>query len=640
MSNDKINESLIKDDFYQAVNGEWVKNATIPSDHSSTGGFMDLVDNIDKTLMNDFDALLDGSMQPSNDDMQEFKKLYDLAMDFDKREQDGAKPLKSTLQRIEDVKSFDDLNQQLADWTLSGLPLPFGFGIEADMKNAKYNALYASGASTFLPDKTYYDKQNLAGAKLMPVFRDMVQKLLTMVGYDEQQAKNIVDSAEDFDRTIAPHIKSAEENADFTKMYNPMSYNDLSSQIDKFDMDNYVTGLIGQVPDQVIVTEPDYFKAFNEIVNDDTFYKMKNWMIVKVVKGSAGLLSEEFRQIGGTFSRTLSGKKEATKPKKAAYYLASGLFDQVVGDYYGRKYFGEKAKQDVHDMVVKMINVYEKRLSQNDWLSEDTKKMAITKLNALAIHVGYPDEINPLYHQFKVVGKEDGGDLYTNVENIDKIITKDKFSKWNQPVDKSIWDMSANTVNAYYSPLENVIVFPAAILQAPFYSLEQSSSQNFGGIGAVIAHEISHAFDNNGCQFDQYGNLNNWWTEDDHKHFDALAENMIKEFDGLDFAGQKVNGKLTVSENIADAGGLSCALEAAKGEADVNLRDFFINWATIWRTKSTEQYKQLLLSIDVHAPTELRAQVQVKNLEDFYKTFNIQPGDGMYLPEDKRVNIW
>lgn len=640
MSNNEINDAKIRDNFYNAVNGEWIQNATIPSDHSSTGGFMDLVDNIDKTLMNDFEDIKSGKIKPQNNDMVEFKKLYELATDFDKREQDGAKPVQPILEKIENIKSFEDLNKQLANWTLDGLPLPFDFGIEADMKNAKYNALYASGAGTFLPDKTYYDKENPAGAKLMPVFKDMSKKLLVMAGYNEAQAKNIVDSAEEFDRLIAPNIKSAEESADFTKMYNPMSFDSLSNKVDKFDLNSYVKGLIGQIPDQIIVSEPEYFDAFNKIVNDDTFAMMKNWMLVKTINASTGLLTEEFRQVGGEFSRTLSGKKESVKKEKAAYYLASGTFDQVIGDYYGHKYFGEKAKQNVHDMVVKMINVYEKRLSKNTWLSEDTKKMAIKKLNALQIHVGYPDKINPLFDTFKVNSKDENGDLFTNIHNIGKLVIKNEFSKWNKPVDKSLWDMSANTVNAYYSPLENVIVFPAAILQAPFYSLKQSSSENFGGIGAVIAHEISHAFDNNGCQFDEDGNLNNWWTKEDHEHFDKLAQNMIKEFDGIPFAGQKVNGKLTVSENIADGGGLSCAEEAAKGEEDCNLRDFFINWAKIWRTKSTEQFKQLLLSIDVHAPSELRAQVQVKNLTDFYTTFDIKSNDGMYMKPEDRVNIW
>ncbi len=291
-------------------------------------------------------------------------------------------------------------------------------------------------------------------------------------------------------------------------------------------------------------------------------------------------------------------------------------------------------------MVVKMIGVYEKRLQNNDWLSESTKEKAIIKLKALGIHVGYPDKINPLFSKFKVTTKEDGGTLFENTEKINRLIAEDNMNKWHKPVDRSLWGMSANMVNAYYSPTENQIVFPAAILQAPFYSLKQSSSENFGGIGAVMAHEISHAFDNNGSNFDEHGNLANWWTKEDHEYFGKLAENMIKEFDGIEFAGQKVNGKLTVSENIADAGGLSCAEEAAKGEDDCNLREFFINWARIWRNKSTEQIKQLLLSIDVHAPSELRATVQVKNLDDFYTTFNVTEKDKMYLKPADRVQIW
>ena len=214
------------------------------------------------------------------------------------------------------------------------------------------------------------------------------------------------------------------------------------------------------------------------------------------------------------------------------------------------------------------------------------------------------------------------------------------FSRWNKPVDRMRWEMSAATVNAYYHPFKNIIVFPAAILQAPFYSLKQSSSENYGGIGAVIAHEISHAFDNNGALFDELGNLNNWWSEEDSAHFKQLAQKMIKEFDGIEFAGQKVNGKLTVSENIADAGGLSCALEAAKQEDDFDAKKFFINWATIWRMKATKQYEQLLLSIDVHAPQKLRANVQAENLDDFYSAFNIQSNDPMFKAPEDRVNIW
>ena len=351
-------------------------------------------------------------------------------------------------------------------------------------------------------------------------------------------------------------------------------------------------------------------------------------------------LSEEFRQVGGIYSRALSGAPEARPQEKAAFYLASGRFDQIIGDYYGKKYFGEQAKRDVEQMVQRMVGIYQDRLSSNTWLSEATREKAIIKLNTLGIHVGYPEKIPAIYTHFKVTTAEEGGTLLSNALHFSHLKRKEDFKKWNQPVERDEWEMSADTVNAYYHPFRNIIVFPAAILQAPFYSLKQSSSENFGGIGAVIAHEISHAFDNNGSLFDEYGNLNNWWTEEDQKHFQALADQMIAEFDGLEIAGGKVNGKLTVSENIADAGGLSCALEAAKKDNNVDLEGFFINWATIWRMKARKEYTQLLLSIDVHAPNKLRANVQVKNLADFYQTFDIQPNDAMYLAPEKRVSIW
>ena len=251
--------------------------------------------------------------------------------------------------------------------------------------------------------------------------------------------------------------------------------------------------------------------------------------------------------------------------------------------------------------------------------------------------MGYPDELDPLYTKFSV---DESASLLDNDHEFTKIILKDHYGRLTKPVDRTRWGMPAHMVNAYYNPSFNIIVFPAAILQAPFYSLDQPASANYGGIGAVIAHEISHAFDNNGAKFDEYGNMNNWWTDADLKHFQELAEKMIKQFDGLTTPAGKVNGKLVVSENIADAGGLSCALQAAKEDGSADLRAFFINWARIWCMKSSLERQKLLLAIDVHSPHELRANIQVKNLDDFYQTFNVQPGDGMYLPASERVNIW
>jgi len=634
-----IDESLFKDDLYQAVNGNWLKDATIPDDHASTGGFMDLNDNIEKNLMNDFDNL-PKDLSSFNEPFQEFAKLYQLAQNFDQRDTDGADPIKSFLNKIENLKDFSELNSQIKEWNLSGLPLPFNYSVDADMKNTQINALYAGTPGLFLPDRTYYENNNPAYDQLMPIFTNMVTSLLVLADYSGNEADEIIESAKKFDAAIAPNVKSAEESADYTKMYNPMDFTEFAKYSSSIDLTKFANDLFGKAPEQIIVTDPKYFEAFDNIVNPDTFSDLKNWMLVKFLISTTGYLSEEFRQTGSTYSRALSGRKAASSQKKSAFYLASGVFGQTVGDYYAHKYFGPKAKADVEQMVRNMIKVYQQRLENNDWLGKATREKAVLKLSKLELHVGYPEKIDPIEYKYQVTPHGEGGTLFANVNQFIRITKEYRYAELGKPVDRTRWDMSANTVNAYYDPSKNMIVFPAAILQAPFYSLEQSASANYGGIGAVIAHEISHAFDNNGSQFDEFGNLNNWWTDEDRKSFDKLADKMIAEFDGIPFAGGKVNGKLTVSENIADAGGLSCANEAAKNEGDYDLKDFFINWARVWRMKATKEYMQLLLNIDVHAPHELRANVQVKNLNDFYTTFNVSSNDKMYLPEDKRVKIW
>lgn len=632
-----VDTDRLTDDLYEAVNGKWAEQATIPGDHSSTGGFMDLVDNIEHTLMADFDDLLAGKLTPGNAEMGEFKKLYTLALNFDQHEENGVAPLKPYLEKIEGLRDFADLNAHLTEWFLTGLSTPVTISVDPDMKDTDHYALYLDAPSLILPDKTYYAKDNPAAKQLLPIFTTTAEKLLQLCGYSADRTQTIVAQAKAFDAQIAPHVKSAEESADYVKMYNPFPLADVDAKTTQLDLTGAIKGLIHDAPAQVILPQPTYFDALDSLLTPDNFENLKSWMLVNTVFDGTGALTEEFRQVGGTYRRALSGQKEARSQKKAAYYLATGTFGQVVGDYYGRKYFGEKAKADVRDMVLKMTAVYQRRLKTNTWLSAATREKAIVKLQKLTIKVGYPDEIDPLYQQFKI---DDHASLFENLQHISEIAIKHHFSRWGQPVDRKRWDMSANTVNAYYSPDNNEIVFPAAILQKPFYSLDQSSSANYGGIGAVIAHEISHAFDNNGSQFDEFGNINNWWTDSDLAHFKDLAQAMIDEFDGIDFAGQKVNGKLTVSENIADAGGLSCALEAAKSASEIDLKAFFINWANVWRMKATTEYMQLLLSIDVHAPAKLRANVQVKNLDDFYTTFDVKPTDKMYLAPDKRVKIW
>ncbi len=632
-----VNNELIKDDLYEAVNGGWLKTAKIPDDKPATGGFNDLVDEIDKQLMDDFDAYATGKEKSDDSRFNEMIKLYRLAKKFDWRKKVGPQPLKRMLASVENLNSYEDYQSQWKNWILAGMPSPISFDIDADMKNATVYALFASSPSLILPDKSYYEAEKKAQHdQLLQLWSSMVEALMDKLGYSKEEAKKIIDDAIKFDALLAPNVKSAEEAADYSKMYNPQTVAELASATDQLDIAAIIKQLVGEKPEKVIVTEPEYFKALNEILQDN-FELFKNWALIRVIRENASYLDDEMREINGRYGRALSGSKKPVSQRKFAFYLARDMFSQVAGDYYGKKYFGPQAKADVHHMVEQMIKVYKGRLTNNQWLSKDTRDKAILKLDKLGIQVGYPDKIPALYDQFKVDEEES---LIANLNQLTVTANKELFSRWNKPVDRMRWEMSAATVNAYYHPFKNIIVFPAAILQAPFYSLKQSSSQNYGGIGAVIAHEISHAFDNNGSLFDEFGNLNNWWTDEDSAHFKQLAQKMIEEFDGIPFAGQKVNGKLTVSENIADAGGLSCALEAAKTEADFNAQEFFINWATIWRMKATEQYMQLLLSIDVHAPQKLRANIQAENLDDFYTAFDIKPGDEMYRAPEDRVHIW
>ena len=360
-------------------------------------------------------------------------------------------------------------------------------------------------------------------------------------------------------------------------------------------------------------------------------------MISKLVLELSDLFTDILRITGGIYQREKSGIKVADSIDKYSYYISISMFSDVVSVYYGKKYFGEKAKKDVENMVKNIVEVYKKRLKENSWLKETTKEIAIKKLNSLAFLIAYPEEYKEVYKELKYNENETFFENYIRFIQIRRI---EHFKKWNTEVDKLEWGMSSNTVNAYYHPLHNHICFPAAILQEPFYSISQSKSMNYGGIGAVIGHEISHAFDNNGSNYDENGNLFNWWDKEDYIKFEEKTREMIDQFDGIPFGNGKVNGELTVSENIADLGGITSALEALKLEEEYSLEEYFINWARIWRRKAKPEHLNLLLNIDVHSPGELRANIVPQNLEDFYETFKIVKGDGMYREKDKRILIW
>ena len=634
------NSNLAKKDFYEYVNNEWLETAKIPSDKPVINSFTFLNDEIEKLLMSDVKKMKIGEISLDTKELQSFVDFYRLVADTDEREKLGMKPLKQRLEYIESFNSLSDLPKDLTEWVLSSYPLPFGIYVAPDMKQADTYAVSLSPAPLFLPDTTYYAEDHPNKKDLLNTFESMMTELLVLTGKSENEASNIVSNAMTFDESLVPFIRSSEESADYTKEYNPRRLEDVKNYHSDIRLDTLISGLLEETPKEVIVTEPEYFENFQQLVTAESFENLKAWLLVQQTRRLGDFLTEEFRTVASHYQLALSGAEEMISSEKLHFYTATGYFDQVIGQYYAENYFGQKAKQDVEDMIHEMIHIYQNRLTKNTWLEKATKDKAILKLNTLGIHVGFPEKIPTIYANLKTKSKADGGSLIENIMDFNRLLAKDLFKRYNTKVDRSEWEMSADTVNAYYHPQKNVIVFPAAILQAPFYDFKQTRSQNYGGIGAVIAHEISHAFDNNGAKFDEFGNMNDWWTEKDLAHFEKLTNEMIAQFDGIPFGNGQVNGTLTVSENIADAGGLSCALEAAQLEDDYNGKELFENWARVWRNKAQEQYTDLLLAVDVHGPNKLRANMQVRNFEEYHKLYNIEKQDEMYLEPEKRISIW
>lgn len=618
----------LEDDLYNYVNGKWISKAKIPADKPTTGGFINLQDGVEKTLLKDFKKY---SQKLTKDELfNRALNLYNKAMNEDERIKGKSYLLDKAnyLDNIKDNTSFNEAVYYLYD---NNYPLPFSMGVSEDMKDATKHALCLMGPHTILPDTSMYNTPNKE--QLLNVYKEMALTILNKL--EIPNALDLLNKTLEFDDKLSKIVKSSEEWADYIKAYNPYSINDLINYFD-FNFKSLVVSRYGILPDTVIVYEPRFIENYKDLMSDYSLYQA--WAKVSLILGNVSLLSEEFRGLAGTFNRAINGTTKMISKDKYAYRLASSYYDEVIGVYYGKKYFGEEAKADVISIVKNLITSYKRRLNENKWLSRQTIDKAINKLDKMAIKIGYPDTIDKRYYNFVF---DLNAPLIEVVDNLNKIASAYADTKLYKPVDKSAWVMSGNTVNACYNPSFNDITFPAAILQAPFYSIKQTVEENYGGIGCVIGHEISHAFDNNGAQMDELGNINNWWTEEDYKNFQTKIDLMTAEFDGLPLAGETVNGKLSVSENIADNGGIASSLESLKRiKPDCDLKLFFFNYARIWCQKSRPEYTKLLLTVDVHGPNYYRANMQVRNFEEFYDTFNIKSTDKMYLAPEKRLVIW
>ena len=628
----------IQDDLYEAVNGEWLKTAVIPDDRPTTGGFSDLDQGVEKIMMADFRAFAEGTKTSDIPEIRYAAALYRKVLDTDRRNAEGIAPALPLLERIRGIGSVEELNRAAADLLVQGVDLPVRMEVDADMQDASKNSFLVMGPSTILPDTTYYAQDNPAGKQLLAVFSDMAERVLAFTPLSEAERKQYLADTLAYDALIAGKVKSRVEWSEYFKCHNPMAADEVAACTAPFDIRRLLTDLYGdRAPGILVVYDPRAVREMSGYFSQENFPLYIHWAYVKALLRATPYLSEELAALGKTYNRILTGVAADPPLEKQAYQIASGMYSEPVGVYYGRTYFGEEAKKDVVELVKKIIETYKLRMEKNTFLAESTKATAIRKLSAIEIKMGYPDEIKEIWSRLVFDEKDSFFDV---MRQLSAIRTRDMLDRLLRPVDRTEWVMPGHMVNACYNPSCNDITFPAAILQKPFYSLSQSVSENLGGIGAVIGHEISHAFDNNGANFDEHGNLANWWTEEDFKAFKDLTREMVRQFDGIEFHGGKVNGELVVSENIADNGGMGVTLEIMHTLEHPDFRAYFTNWARVWCLKAKEEYIRLLLVNDVHSPTVLRANIPPRNFPEWYEAFGATESDGMYLPPEKRISIW
>ena len=627
----------IQDDLFTYVNQETLDQLVIPDDKPTAGGFQTLADGVEKLMISEFVQMSESGVYP-NVYVERACKLFKIIKDVEKREKDGITPALKNASKAIALESIKDLNGAFKTFMLSRLPLPLRVFVDTDMKNAKQHCVCVQGPSVILPDASYY-KEEMKAQKdmILGIWTNVAKAILAKTDLSEEDQVKYLEDTVAFDAILGGLVKTREEWSEYVKTYNPMKVSKVASMVKPLDFKAILKDLFGFVPETIIVSEPRYFKNFTTVFNEETFELYKHWAYVNGVINACQYLTEELRDLGGSYYRAIAGIKANTPLERFAYQTASGIYSEPVGLYYGEKYFGEEAKKDITEIVYQIIDTYKSRIKNNEFLEDATKEKAILKLSKMGVKMGYPDKVQDIYDRL-IFNEEDS--LFDIILTILKIRTLYSLEKLTQPTDPTKWQMPGHMVNACYDPSVNDITFPAAILQPPFYSLNQSRSENLGGIGAVIGHEISHAFDSNGAKCDENGNINNWWTKEDQRKFKTKVNAMVKQFDGIELPWGKVNGKFIVSENMADNGGMAVTLEIMGKTDGASYEEYFTNWAKVWCVKAKPEYQQLLLNLDVHGPNILRTNMPPRNFPEWYKTFNVKKTDKMYIAPKKRVVIW
>ena len=639
-------------DFFRYVNGSWYDKNQIPADKTRWGSFDELRQNTDKDALA---ILKEAGANKSLDfksDPAKAVSVYQTYMDTISRNKLGITPLKPYIAKINALKNVQDVNKLLIEMEPQGGIGFFGVGVGADAKDSNKNVVYVGNGSLGLPDRDYYVSDEKDSKEKREKYVLHVAKMLQFLGTKPEDAKleaqnilalEIAMSTPRFDRV---------ELRDDRKTYNPMSVAELQKLTSTINWTNYLEGVGLKNIQSIVVSQPRYLTALDAIFKQSKIEDLKSYMKWTLLRKSTGLLSDEIETANWEFySKTLQGALKQRPRHERALQVVNNTVGEALGKLYVEKKFPAAAKEKAKAMIDNVVLAYENRINNLSWMSAETKVKAVQKLKKITIKIGYPDKWDD-YSKLTIKSVADGGTYFQNMKNVSAWGFKKKIDELQKPVDKTTWGMSPQTVNAYYNPSYNEIVFPAAILQPPFYDFNADEAVNYGGIGAVIGHEISHGFDDSGARYDADGNLKDWWTETDLKQFTALGGALAKQYSALQpLPGTFVDGNFTLGENIGDLGGINVAYDGLqlhlKKNGNPGLIDgytpeqrLFISWATIWRSKMRDEAIKNQVKTDPHSPGMYRSYVPLVNLDTFYKAFDIKAEDKLFVKSEDRVRIW
>lgn len=633
-------------DFFLHVNGNWLKNNPIPADQTRWGSFPELRERDLKDLKEILDGLA-SSAAPADEDRRKLRDLYATAMDEAKLQQQGAAPLKGEFDKIAALKGVEDLPALLGYFHKTGIRPLFGFGVGIDEKNSTQYIVNVGQGGLSLPEKNYYVATDADSRAIREKYRAHVARMLALLGDSPEQAGKAAGVVLAIETKLAEASRTPTELRDVEKRYNKKTMAELKSLTPRFDWDKYLAAVGAPELKDVIVGEPEFFRGMNDLLASVPMDDWKAYLRWQLIDDTAAYLSDAFvNESFGFFGTTLRGQKQLEARWKRAVQTVDRLMGEDLGKIYVEKYFPAEAKQRMQELVKNLIDAYRERILTRDWMSEQTKARALEKLDRVMRKIAYPDKWRD-YSALSIAT-----DSYVQNVMRGRAFNFDyRLHKLGKPIDKTEWGMTPPTVNAYYNPTMNEIVFPAGILQPPFFNPKAEDAVNYGGIGAVIGHELTHGFDDQGSLFDAAGNLKNWWTPEDKARFHAKAEALGKEYDAcVALDDLHVNGHLTMGENLADLGGLTIALSAyhksLAGKPGPTIdgftaeQRFFIGWAQVWRASNRPEALRVRLRTDPHSPEQFRCNVPVSNLQAFYDAFGIKEGDAMYRAPSERVEVW